>query len=58
VIANEFGEAASDPTHRAALIAAGLVLFVLTLFVNAFARYFVLRSENATARHVPKGMAG
>src|SRR3954452_6946652 len=34
VIANEFGEAASDPTHRAALIAAGLVLFVLTLFVN------------------------
>ena len=29
VIANEFGEAASDPTHRAALIAAGLVLFVL-----------------------------
>src|SRR3954451_25213058 len=34
VIANEFGEAASNPVHRAALIAAGLVLFVLTLFVN------------------------
>src|SRR4051795_10852262 len=45
VIANEFGEAASDPTHRAALIAAGLVLFVLTLFVNALARYCVLRAE-------------
>jgi phosphate ABC transporter permease protein PstC len=45
VIANEFGEAASDPTHRAALIAAGLVLFVLTLVVNAAARWFVLRSE-------------
>jgi phosphate ABC transporter permease protein PstC len=44
VIANEFGEAASDPTHRAALIAAGLVLFVLTLFVNAGARYFVVRA--------------
>jgi phosphate ABC transporter permease protein PstC len=58
VIANEFGEAASDPTHRAALIAAGLVLFVLTLVINALARYFVLRSENATARNVPKGMAG
>src|ERR671933_216680 len=43
VIANEFGEAASDPLHRAALIAAGLVLFVLTLFVNAGARYFVVR---------------
>jgi phosphate ABC transporter permease protein PstC len=44
VIANEFGEAASDPLHRAALIAAGLVLFVLTLFVNAIARWFVRRS--------------
>ncbi len=58
VIANEFGEAASDPTHRAALIAAGLVLFVLTLLVNALARYFVLRSAGASARSVPKGMAG
>ena len=43
VIANEFGEAANDPTHRAALIAAGLVLFVLTLLVNVIARYFVVR---------------
>jgi phosphate ABC transporter permease protein PstC len=43
VIANEFGEAASNPTHRAALIAAGLVLFVLTLLVNAAARAFVIR---------------
>jgi phosphate ABC transporter permease protein PstC len=41
VIANEFGEAANDKTHRAALIAAGLVLFVLTLIVNAAARWFV-----------------
>jgi phosphate ABC transporter permease protein PstC len=45
VIANEFGEAASDPIHRAALIAAGLVLFVLTLAVNGVARGFVLRAE-------------
>jgi phosphate ABC transporter permease protein PstC len=45
VIANEFGEAASDPLHRAALIAAGLLLFALTLVVNALARYFVVRSE-------------
>jgi ABC-type phosphate transport system permease subunit len=56
VIANEFGEAASDPTHRAALIAAGLVLFVLTLLVNALARYYVNRAERPAA--VPKGMAG
>src|SRR3954462_9014357 len=45
VIANEFGEAASNPLHRSALIAAGLVLFVLTLVVNLIARYFVVRAE-------------
>jgi phosphate ABC transporter permease protein PstC len=56
VIANEFGEAASDPTHRAALIAAGLVLFVLTLVVNAIARYYVNRASRPAT--VPKGMAG
>jgi phosphate transport system permease protein len=57
VIANEFGEAAADPTHRAALIAAGLVLFLLTLIVNAIARYFVNRAERGQ-RTVPHGMAG
>jgi phosphate ABC transporter permease protein PstC len=46
VIANEFGEAANNPTHRSALIAAGLVLFVLTLFVNAAARWFVNRGSH------------
>src|SRR2546421_2435885 len=48
VIANEFGEAANDPTHRVALIAAGLVLFVLTLIVNAAARYMVHRASRGT----------
>jgi phosphate ABC transporter permease protein PstC len=57
VIANEFGEAASDPTHRAALIAAGLVLFVLTLLVNGVARAFVNRGVRRE-RIVPQGMAG
>lgn len=47
VIANEFGEAASDPIHRAALIAAGLVLFVLTLLVNMVARFYVVRAERS-----------
>ena len=56
VVANEFNEAASDPTHRAALIAAGLVLFVLTLLVNGIARAFVIRAERGQ-RSVPKGMA-
>ena len=60
MIANEFGEAASDAVHRAALIAAGLVLFVLTLLVNAIARYFVTRA-GARSRDAPasrQGMAG
>src|SRR5256714_7385392 len=56
VIANEFGEAAANPTHRAALIAAGLVLFVLTLIVNALARVLVIRSERAR-RTLPSGVA-
>src|SRR5919112_3483565 len=43
VIAHEFGEAANEETHRAALIAAGLVLFVLTLLVNIAARVFVVK---------------
>jgi phosphate transport system permease protein len=45
VIANEFGEAASNPLHRSALIAAGLVLFVLTLVVNGIARFWVVRGD-------------
>jgi phosphate ABC transporter permease protein PstC len=47
VIANEFGEAAATPIHRSALIAAGLVLFVLTLVINGIARYYVVRAERA-----------
>ncbi len=58
VIANEFGEAASDPVHRASLIAAGLVLFILTLAVNLVARYYVNRAAGASQRKVPVGMAG
>jgi phosphate ABC transporter permease protein PstC len=60
VIANEFGEAANNPTHRAALIAAGLVLFVLTLAVNLLARWFVNRASHgkrATAEAAPSGAA-
>jgi len=45
VIANEFGEAANNKLHTGALIAAGLVLFVLTLLVNAAARAIVNRGS-------------
>jgi phosphate ABC transporter permease protein PstC len=47
VIANEFGEATG--THRSALFAAGLLLFVLTLLVNGIARFFVVRAGRATS---------
>ncbi len=41
-LANEFNEA-SDPVHRASLIALGLVLFVLTLVVLAASRWLIAR---------------
>ncbi|HVW80818.1 MAG TPA: phosphate ABC transporter permease subunit PstC [Mycobacteriales bacterium] len=41
-IANSFGDA--DSLGRSALIASGLVLFVVTLAVNLVARYVILRS--------------
>ena len=47
VIANEFGEA--QGTHRSALFACGLVLFVLTLLVNGLARGFVVRAGRRSA---------
>jgi phosphate ABC transporter permease protein PstC len=43
VIASEFGE--STGLHTGALIAAGLVLFVITLLINGVARALVMRSE-------------
>ena len=49
VIANEFGEAANNKLHTGALIAAGLVLFVLTLLVNAAARAIVNRGTRRQA---------
>jgi len=42
VIANEFGEASGD--WRAALIALGLLLFIITIVVNLAARKIVNRS--------------
>ena len=45
VIANEFGEATPGSLHISALIAAGLVLLVLTLVVNGIARGIVIRTD-------------
>ena len=42
IIANEFSEAADD-LHLSALMAVGFVLLVVTLVVNALARWLVWR---------------
>jgi phosphate transport system permease protein len=43
-IANEFTEAIGD-LYTSSLIALGLILFVITFIVLAFARYMLLRME-------------
>ncbi|WP_022929218.1 phosphate ABC transporter permease subunit PstC [Patulibacter americanus] len=50
VIALEFQEATASPEHRAALIGAGLLLFAVTLFINAIARAYISRSESRLER--------
>ena len=42
LIANEFSEATTD-IHLSALMAVGFVLFIMTLIVNAIARWLVWR---------------
>jgi phosphate transport system permease protein len=50
LIANEFSEASSD-AHLSALMAVGLVLFVITIIVNAIARWLVWQvSRGASGR--------
>jgi phosphate transport system permease protein len=46
-IVAEFGEAGSDDLHSGALIACGLVLFILTLAINGGARWLMIRAERA-----------
>jgi phosphate transport system permease protein len=47
-IANEFAEAASS-MHLSALVAVGLVLFVITMLVNASARWLIWRVARGSA---------
>jgi phosphate ABC transporter permease protein PstC len=56
VIANEFGEATG--LHRSALFAAALVLFVLTLVVNAVARLVVIRAGRSHTKTTGGPTAG
>jgi len=48
-LANEFNEA-SDPVHRASLMALGLVLFVLTFVVLAFSRMLIAQLAKGEGR--------
>ena len=48
-LANEFNEA-SDPVHRAALVALGLVLFVLTLIVLTLSRLLIAQLAKGEGR--------
>jgi phosphate transport system permease protein len=48
-IANEFTEAVGD-TYTSALVALGLVLFVLTITIIGFARYMIMRLEAGSGR--------
>ncbi len=47
IIANEFAEAVSD-MHTSALIEIALVLFVITIILNALARWLVIRVNRKT----------
>jgi phosphate transport system permease protein len=49
VIALNFGEASADPLQRGALIACGVVLFLITLAINGAARYMLRVSERRLA---------
>jgi phosphate transport system permease protein len=46
-IALQFNEAASSPLFKSALIARGVVLFVLTLLINVAARLIMRRRGGA-----------
>jgi ABC-type phosphate transport system permease subunit len=49
LIANEFSEASND-LHLSALMAVGFVLFLITLIVNAVARWLVWRVASAAGK--------
>ncbi len=50
LIANDFGESTS--TQLAALLTAGLVLFLITLVVNTVAAVFITRSRSGAATEI------
>ncbi len=53
IIANEFAEAVS-PLHSQALIEIGLLLFIITLFLNLAARFLVWRVARRSPQQVER----
>lgn len=53
VIANEFAEATGD-LHRHALVEIGLVLFVMTLIINALSRLLIWSMTRPKRRRLPR----
>jgi len=49
LLANEFNEAANEPVQRSALLEIALILFVITLIVNAAARLLILWGNKAAS---------
>jgi phosphate transport system permease protein len=56
VVANEFTEAADD-LYLSALIEIGLVLFVITLFINALSRFLIWSVNREVKAQAPKAAA-
>ncbi len=54
LIANEFSEASGD-LHLAALMAVGFTLFVITLIVNAIARWLVWQVSRSAGGNADDG---
>lgn len=50
LLANQFNEAQAEPVQRSALIGIALILFVMTLAVNAFARLLIVWSSPEASR--------
>src|SRR5262245_28166889 len=55
VIANEFAEAVGD-IHRHALVEIGLVLFIMTLIINALSRLLIWSMTRPRRRRVPRAV--
>jgi phosphate transport system permease protein len=55
LLANQFNEAFTDDIQRSALLEIALILFVITLLINALARLMILMTSRGTVAGRPEG---